>query len=85
MRFLNKLITAGSGTSSMRAIAIFVILNIMIVWTWVCIKDLEIADIPWGVLGMAGLVLTGKVVQRFAEGEDQESETDSDNSKKEDH
>jgi branched-subunit amino acid transport protein AzlD len=79
MNFLNKLVTAGSGTSSMRAIAIVVVFNVMVVWTCVCFKDLKIADIPWGVLSLVALVLTGKVVQRFAEGNDQREETKTDN------
>lgn len=72
MNFLKSLISAGSSASSMRVIAIGVVLNIMIVWTLVCVKNLNIVDIPWGVLGMAGLVLTGKVVQKFAEEEQAE-------------
>jgi len=80
--FFNRMVTAGSGTSSMRVIAIFVIVNIMIVWSLVCIKKLDIVDIPWGVLGMAGLVITGKVAQRFTEGSDQIPETKLDMKKK---
>ena len=83
MNFLKSLITAGSGTSSMRMIAIVVIANIMVVWSWVCIKDLEMADIPWGVVSLAALVITGKVAQRFGEGSDQQEETKQDKEIKE--
>ena len=81
-KFLHKLITAGSGTSSMRAIAIFVVLNVMIVWSLVCIKKLDIVDIPFGVVSMVALVITGKVIQRMSEGNDQIPETKKDNKKK---
>ena len=81
-KFLHKLITAGSGTSSMRAIAIFVVLNVMIVWSLVCIKKLDIVDIPFGVVSMVALVITGKVIQRMSEGNDQIPETKMDNKKK---
>ena len=80
--FFEKLITAGSGTSSMRVIAITVVVNIMVVWSIVCLFKKDIVDIPFGVLSVLGLVVTGKVVQRFAEGTDQIQETKNDNAGK---
>ena len=80
--FFENLVTAGSGTSSMRVIAITVVVNIMVVWSIVCLFKKDIVDIPFGVLSVLGLVVTGKVVQRFAEGTDQIQETKNDNAGK---
>lgn len=66
--FLSSLVHAGSSNSSMRFIAITVIINIMVVWSIVCIRKLDLVDIPWGVIAIATLVVTGKVLQKtFAE------------------
>ena len=64
---LKRLISVTSTESSMRFIALLVIINVMAVWSAVCLKNLNIADIPEGVLWLVGIVTLGKVSQRAFE------------------
>jgi hypothetical protein len=57
----------GHGISMTRLLSFLVIVDIMAVWTFECLKTWKIADIPNGVVAIFGLMITGKAVQKFAE------------------
>lgn len=66
--FLFKRLISVSGTDScMRFLALAVIINVMVIWSTVCLKGLNIVDIPDGVLWLVGIMVLGKVGQRIAE------------------
>jgi hypothetical protein len=62
------------GVSMTRFITLFIVIDIMGMWTATVIKDMivktsdmSLNDIPTGVVAIIGLVLAGKVAQKFAE------------------
>ena len=67
INFFKELITAGSGSSSMRFIAIHSTLVITYIWAFVCIWRREFVDIPDGVIMFAAITIAGKVIQKFPE------------------
>jgi len=70
-QFLINLMSSDNAISTTRFLSLAVVLNVLIIWSAVCIKKMEIADIPWGVIALIGLALTGKVVQKFTESDEQ--------------
>ena len=55
------------GISTIRVIAVLWMLTLTSTWTFVAIKNVEIPDIPEGVLTVTGTLIGGKVIQRFGE------------------
>lgn len=73
MGFL-EIFKEGNGQwSSMRFIMILIFLVFILVWAWVSIhsgdKDhpMVLVDVPWNVVSILGLVLTGKYLQKDKE------------------
>lgn len=62
-----RLISTTGTDSSMRFMALLVIINVMIIWSIVCVRTAALADIPQGVLWLIAIMILGKVSQRIAE------------------
>ncbi len=56
-----------SSWSMMRILSFITVVFPLLIWGYVCIIKLEVIDIPWGVVGIIGLGITGKVVQKNIE------------------
>jgi hypothetical protein len=65
--FLKQAFSSNESVSIMRILTVFVVLDIMATWTVTCIKDMDINDIPWGVVAVLGAMIGGKAVQKFGE------------------
>lgn len=65
--FIIEMLSKSDSVSMTRVMSVLILTNIMLVWTLTCFKKWEIVDIPWGVVTVVGIVVTGKAVQRFAE------------------
>jgi len=65
--FLKQALSSDQSVSLMRILTAFVVLDIMMTWTATCIKDMDLNDIPWGVVAVLTAMITGKAVQRFGE------------------
>jgi len=68
MHPLKSLFSETGEMSMTRVIAFFVTLVIMGTWMITCLSKMNFEDIPWGVVSVLAIVITGKTVQRFAEG-----------------
>jgi hypothetical protein len=66
MNLLTKIFGTG-GLSVMRMVTVFVIGNIMIVWSIDCIMSKHIVDIPTGVVAIFIGMVGAKALQNFAE------------------
>ena len=64
---LFKVIFSSGGLSLMRILTAVVVLDIMTVWTIDCIKNMEIQDMPSGVVGIFVAMVGSKALQVFAE------------------
>ena len=56
-----------SNDSSMRLIVLIFMSAIVIVWTWVSVKEGKLADIPDGVLYLVATLMMSKVFQKGVE------------------
>lgn len=65
--YLKQALSSDQSVSLMRILVTFVVVDIMIVWNISCVKAMNLNDIPWGVVSVLGMVITGKAVQRFGE------------------
>jgi len=66
-KFFSDMLSSSDNVSLTRVLTFFVVCDIMIVWTIECIKNFKMVDIPWGPVSIIGLMVSGKVIQRFAE------------------
>lgn len=66
-QFILDMLGSSNNVSMTRVMSVMILTNVMAVWTATCLKKWEIVDIPWGVVTMAAIVITGKAVQKFAE------------------
>jgi Na+/H+ antiporter NhaB len=67
---LKELLSDNSGgLSTIRILSIGWVLLVAIVWAVVALKTRTMPDIPGGVLALSGVIVGGKVVQRFGERE----------------
>ena len=57
----------GGGISSQRVLLLVWCAVLIVVWCVVAIKTKTIPDIPAGVLTLSGIIIGGKVLQRFGE------------------
>uniref|UniRef100_A0A7V3JAH1 Uncharacterized protein n=1 Tax=candidate division CPR3 bacterium TaxID=2268181 RepID=A0A7V3JAH1_UNCC3 len=65
--FLREMLSESVRVSLMRVVSLIVVFNVMLVWTIVCIYKREVVDMPWGVVSIVAVVVTGKAVQKFGE------------------
>ena len=65
--FFKDMFSDSNSVSLTRILTFLVVTDIMTVWTIECIKNFKMQDIPWGPVSVIGLMITGKVVQKFAE------------------
>lgn len=68
MKHLLSLLEDNSGgVSSMRLAMLLWLLAIGVTWTVLAFRTSQLPDIPPGVLALTGMLVGGKVVQRFGE------------------
>jgi hypothetical protein len=65
--FFKKMFSQEGSVSLMRVLTFLVVIDIMSVWTAACLKDWKVDDLPWGIVTIFGIMITGKAVQKFAE------------------
>ena len=65
--FLKMLDTRDPSISSSRFLSVLTVMIILYTWALVSIWTRTIWDIPAGVYTLAGIVVTGKAVEKFAE------------------
>lgn len=68
MNFLKSLLEDNSGgLSSCRVVMLVWTMALFGTWVTVAYKTKSLPDVPTGVLTLTGMILGGKVVQRFGE------------------
>src|SRR5438132_37037 len=67
MRLTEFLEDNEGGLSTIRLATLVWVAGMVVVWAWVSFIKRELADVPNGVLGVLGILITGKTIQRFAE------------------
>ena len=67
MKFLQQLVSDGEMPSSLRVMALIVVVPVMIVWTVLCIKQGSFIVPDTKILVMLGTAFGGKTLQSFAE------------------
>jgi hypothetical protein len=67
MNFLKQLIGDGDQPSTMRVIVLAIVLPVMFVWAWLCIKKGEFIAPPWEIIATLVAAVLGKSAQSFAE------------------
>ena len=65
--FLKMLDTKDPTVSSARFLSVVTVLSILYGWLWVSLYTQSVQDIPVGVCTLAGIVVTGKTFEKFAE------------------
>lgn len=66
-KFLKFLISSSGQVSCMRLLALVVIADIMTVWTVLCFIKVQMVTMPWDVVSILGIMITGKTISKFAE------------------
>lgn len=65
---MNALQDDKGNTSSMRIAFLCLVVGVFLVWAIVCVMSKAIVDLPSGIQTVLGMIMTGKVAQKFAEG-----------------
>lgn len=65
--FLKMLDTRDPSVSSSRFLSVMTVMIILYGWLWVSLYTQTVWDIPTGVYTLAGIIVTGKAVEKFAE------------------
>lgn len=66
MDLLNE--TLSNKASTMRFCLLFVVIMITLTWSGISIYNGAVLNLPANVIGLVGIMVTGKVAQRFKEG-----------------
>ncbi len=53
--------------SMMRVLSFIAVVFPLLIWGYICISKLEVVDIPWGVVGIITVGITGKILQKQIE------------------
>lgn len=64
MNYIKSLLSAGTKDSIMRILAAFVIIDIMGMWSYMCVAKNEFLAIPWDTAVVITAVLLGKALQK---------------------
>ena len=64
---IKELFGESSNVSMMRAMMFIVVLNVMGVWTALCVKNGEFMDMPPEGIALIGTMVAGKTAQKFGE------------------
>lgn len=67
MRIQEFLQEDNGGFSATRLAMHLWVIGVLVAWVWVSITKKEMADIPNGVIAVLGILVSGKVVQKFGE------------------
>lgn len=51
----------------MRLMSLLIVIDVMAIWSFACLIDKEINDIPWGVVSIVAIAFGAKAAQKFAE------------------
>lgn len=64
MNYIKSLLSAGTKDSIMRVLSAFVVLDIMLMWNYMCIQKNEFLAIPWDTAVVITAVLAAKALQK---------------------
>ena len=67
MKTLTDMLGENGKVSTTRVLTFFVVIDIMTVWTIMCIQKGEFVEFPTELIGLIGTFLTAKVFQKFGE------------------
>jgi hypothetical protein len=65
--YLKKMFSDSPDVSLTRVLTFLVVMDVMITWTFNCIGNGEIKDIPWNVVTLVAIMITGKAAQAVSE------------------
>lgn len=65
--YIKKMFSDDPSVSLVRIMTFFVVLDVMFTWNINCIGTKTMLDIPWGVVSILAIMITGKVAQRFSQ------------------
>ena len=65
--FIKQLLNVDGAISSIRYMSVLTVTVMVLTWSYLCIKNNMILDLPMGVYIVFLTAITGKVAQKFAE------------------
>ena len=73
INFIKQLLSDKGLVSAIRYMSIATVTTLMIVWSYLSIKNNTMMDVPWGVYAIFATAILGKVVQKGIESKDNDT------------